>query len=134
MSEFKILRFFCRRFFSFFFIIRSANASFFETRPALGHDWKDNGNGTATCQREGCGRSHTHTLDEGEVTTKPSCEEKGVKTYHCTEANCNYTKTEDIAATGHNWDDGKITTEASCDHTGVKTYTCKTCGYPHLYL
>lgn len=99
-----------------------------ETRPALGHDWKDNGDGTATCQREGCGKSHTHTLDEGEVTKKPSCEEKGVKTYHCTETNCNYTKTEDIAATGHNWNDGKITTEASCDHTGVKTYTCKTCG------
>lgn len=99
-----------------------------ETRPALGHDWKDNGDGTATCQREGCGKSHTHTLDEGEVTKKPSCEDTGVKTYHCTEENCNYTKTEDIAATGHNWDDGKITTEASCDHTGVKTYTCKTCG------
>ena len=99
-----------------------------ETRPALGHDWKDNGNGTTTCQREGCGKSHTHTLDEGEVTKKPSCEEKGVKTYHCKEADCNYTKTEDIAATGHTWDDGKITTEASCDHTGVKTYTCKTCG------
>lgn len=99
-----------------------------ETRPALGHDWKDNGDGTATCQREGCGKSHTHTLDEGEVTKKPSCEDTGVKTYHCTEANCNYTKTEDIAAAGHNWDDGKITTEASCDHTGVKTYTCKTCG------
>ena len=99
-----------------------------ETRPALGHDWKDNGDGTATCQREGCGKSHTHTLDEGEVTKKPSCEEKGVKTYHCKEADCNYTKTEDIAATGHNWDEGKITTKASCDHTGVKTYTCKTCG------
>ena len=99
-----------------------------ETRPALGHDWKDNGDGTATCQRDGCGKSHTHTLDEGEVTKKPSCEDTGVKTYHCTEENCNYTKTEDIAATGHNWDDGKITTEASCDHTGVKTYTCKTCG------
>ena len=99
-----------------------------ETRPALGHDWKDNGDGTATCQREGCGKSHTHTLDEGEVTKKPSCEDTGVKTYHCKEADCNYTKTEDIAATGHNWDDGKITTEASCDHTGVKTYTCKACG------
>lgn len=98
-----------------------------ETRPALGHDWKDNGDGTATCQRDGCGKSHTHTLDEGEVTKKPSCEDTGVKTYHCTETNCNYTKTEDIAATGHNWDDGKITTKASCDHTGVKTYTCKTC-------
>lgn len=99
-----------------------------ETRPALGHDWKDNGDGTATCQREGCGKSHTHTLDEGEVTKKPSCEDTGVKTYHCKEADCNYTKTEDIAATGHNWDDGKITTKATCDHTGVKTYTCKACG------
>ena len=99
-----------------------------ETRPALGHDWKDNGDGTATCQREGCGKSHTHTLDEGEVTKKPSCEDTGLKTYHCKEADCNYTKTEDIAATGHNWNDGKITTKASCDHTGVKIYTCKTCG------
>ena len=99
-----------------------------ETRPALGHDWKDNGDGTATCQREGCGKSHTHTLDEGEVTKKPSCEDTGVKTHHCKEADCNYTKTEDIAATGHTWNDGKITTKASCDHTGVKTYTCKACG------
>ena len=99
-----------------------------ETRPALGHDWKDNGDGTATCQREGCGKSHTHTLDEGEVTKKPSCEEKGVKTYHCTEENCNYTKTEDIAATGHNWDVGKTTTKATCTKDGVTTYTCTACG------
>ena len=99
-----------------------------ETRPALGHDWKDNGDGTATCQREGCGKSHTHILDEGEVTKKPSCEEKGVKTYHCTEENCNYTKTEDIAATGHNWDVGKTTTKATCTKDGVTTYTCTACG------
>ena len=99
-----------------------------ETRPALGHDWKDSGDGTATCQREGCGKSHTHTLDEGEVTKKPSCEEKGVKTYHCTEENCNYTKTEDIAATGHNWDVGKTTTKATCTKDGVTTYTCTACG------
>ena len=99
-----------------------------ETRPALGHDWKDNGDGTATCQREGCGKSHTHTLDEGEVTKKPSCEKKGVKTYHCTETNCNYTKTEDIAATGHTWDVGKTTTKATCTKDGVTTYTCTACG------
>lgn len=99
-----------------------------ETRPALGHDWKDNGDGTATCQREGCGKSHTHTLDEGEVTKKPSCEEKGVKTYRCTETNCNYTKTEDITATGHTWDAGKTTTKATCTKAGVTTYTCTACG------
>lgn len=99
-----------------------------ETRPALGHDWKDNGDGTATCQRDGCGKSHTHTLDEGEVTKKPSCEDTGVKTYHCTEENCNYTKTEDIAATGHTWDAGKTTTKATCTKDGVTTYTCTACG------
>lgn len=99
-----------------------------KTRPALGHDWKDNGDGTATCQREGCGKKHTHTLDEGEVTTKPSCEDTGVTTYHCTVANCNYTKTEDIAATGHTWDTGKTTTEVTCTKDGVTTYTCTTCG------
>lgn len=99
-----------------------------ETRPALGHDWKDNGDGTATCQREGCGKSHTHTLDEGEVTKKPSCEDTGVKTYHCKEADCNYTKTEDIAATGHTWDAGKTTTKATCTKDGVTTYTCTACG------
>lgn len=99
-----------------------------ETRPALGHDWKDNGDGTATCQREGCGKSHTHTLDEGEVTKKPSCEDTGVKTYRCTETNCNYTKTEDIAATGHTWDTGKTTTKATCTKDGVTTYTCTACG------
>ena len=99
-----------------------------ETRPALGHDWKDNGDGTAPCQREGCGKSHTHTLDEGEVTKKPSCEDTGVKTYHCKEADCNYTKTEDIAATGHTWDTGKTTTKATCTKDGVTTYTCTACG------
>ena len=99
-----------------------------ETRPALGHDWKDNGDETATCQREGCGKSHTHTLDEGEVTKKPSCEDTGVKTYHCKEADCNYTKTEDIAATGHTWDAGKTTTKATCTKDGVTTYTCTACG------
>ena len=99
-----------------------------ETRPALGHDWKDNGDGTATCQREGCGKSHTHTLDEGEVTKKSSYEDTGVKTYHCKEADCNYTKTEDIATTGHTWDTGKTTTKATCTKDGVTTYTCTACG------
>lgn len=90
-----------------------------------------NGNGTATCQREGCGKSHTHTLDEGEVTKKSSYEDTGVKTYHCKEADCNYTKTEDIAATGHTWhtwDTGKTTTKATCTEAGVTTYTCTACG------
>ena len=40
-----------------------------------------------------------HSWDEGEITTSPTCENAGVKTYTCTV--CNATKTEAIDATGH---------------------------------
>ena len=40
-----------------------------------------------------------HSWDEGEITTAPTCENAGVKTYTCTV--CNATKTEAIDATGH---------------------------------
>ena len=40
-----------------------------------------------------------HSWNEGKITTAPTCENAGVKTYTCTV--CNATKTEAIAATGH---------------------------------
>ena len=40
-----------------------------------------------------------HSWNEGEITTAPTCENAGVKTYTCTV--CNATKTEAISATGH---------------------------------
>ena len=40
-----------------------------------------------------------HKWDDGEITTSPTCEKAGVKTYTCTV--CNATKTEAIDATGH---------------------------------
>ncbi len=40
-----------------------------------------------------------HDYDNGVVTTEPTCEEKGVKTFTC--SRCNDTKTEDIDALGH---------------------------------
>ena len=40
-----------------------------------------------------------HSWNEGEITTAPTCENAGVKTFTCTV--CNATKTEAIAATGH---------------------------------
>ena len=40
-----------------------------------------------------------HSWNEGEITTSPTCENAGVKTYTCTV--CNATKTEAIDATGH---------------------------------
>lgn len=69
--------------------------------PALGHDWKDNGDGTATCSREGCGKKHTHDLDSGTTTVAPTCTATGEKEYCCIYANCPYKKTESLKATGH---------------------------------
>lgn len=40
-----------------------------------------------------------HSWNEGKITTSPTCENAGVKTYTCTV--CNATKTEAIDATGH---------------------------------
>ena len=40
-----------------------------------------------------------HQWDEGKVTTKPTCKDKGVKTFTCTV--CHTTKTEEVSATGH---------------------------------
>ena len=40
-----------------------------------------------------------HSWNEGEVTTKPTCKDKGVKTFTCTV--CHTTKTEEVPAKGH---------------------------------
>ena len=66
-----------------------------------------------------------HQWDEGKVTTEPTCEGTGVKTFTC--SNCQEKRYEDIPATGHQWDEGKVTTEPKCEEAGVKTYTCKVC-------
>ena len=58
------------------------------------------------------------------MTTEPTCEKAGVKTYTC-KNDSSHTKTEEIAALGHDYDEGKVTKEPTCKETGVKTYTCK---------
>ena len=67
-----------------------------------------------------------HLWDEGTVTTAPTCEGEGVKTYNCIMCN-DATKTEPIAATGHSWDAGVETTAPTCTAAGVKTFTCTVC-------
>ncbi len=67
-----------------------------------------------------------HSWNEGKITTAPTCENAGVKTYTCTV--CNATKTEEINATGHTpvevAEQPATCTEAG--HTaGVK---CSVCG------
>ena len=85
--------------------------------PAKGHTEKTVAGKPATCTETGltdgiscsvCGTvikaqeeipAKGHSWNEGEITTSPTCENAGVKTYTCTV--CNATKTEAIDATGH---------------------------------
>ena len=97
--------------------------------PALGHDWKDNGDGTATCSREGCGKKHIHDLDSGTTTVAPTCTATGEKEYCCIYANCPYKKTEFLKATGHKNKETRNYKKPTCQEEG---YTgdiyCKDCG------
>lgn len=97
--------------------------------PALGHDWKDNGDGTATCSREGCGKNHTHDLDSGTTTVEPTCTATGEKEYCCTYINCPYKKKETLKATNHKNKETKNYKKPTCQEEG---YTgdvyCTDCG------
>ena len=66
-----------------------------------------------------------HSWNEGEITTSPTCENAGVKTYTCTV--CNATKTEAIAATGHT--PVEVAEQpATCTEAGHKAGTkCSVC-------
>lgn len=72
-----------------------------------------------------------HSYDNGKVTTEATCTTAGVKTYTCTvcdEKTEGHTKTEAIAALGHDPisnKDGKAATCAAAGH--VETYTCSRC-------
>ena len=88
-----------------------------EVIPATGHTEKTVVGKPATCTETGltdgiscsvCGTvikaqeeipAKGHSWDEGTVTTTPTCNDAGVKTYTC--AVCHETKTEAIDATGH---------------------------------
>lgn len=60
------------------------------------------------------------------MTTSPKCEKKGVKTYICTK--CGTTKTEEIAATGHQHTEIRNAKEAECETAGYTGDTyCTDC-------
>ena len=66
-----------------------------------------------------------HSWNEGEITTSPTCENAGVKTYTCTV--CSETKTEAIGATGHT--PVEVAEQpATCTEAGHKAGTkCSVC-------
>ena len=102
-----------------------------------------------------CGESteEAHEWNDGVVTTTPTHEAMGVKTFTC--LHCEETRTEDVAKLTdhsyeckkhnadqhkrecvcgdfyleeHEWNDGEVTTAPTTDAEGVKTYTCADCG------
>lgn len=71
--------------------------------------------------------NHEHVWDEGTVSTKPTCTTAGTKTYVC--SICGKTKTEEIAATGHQNTEIRNAKEATCKDTGYTGDTyCTDCG------
>ena len=83
-----------------------------------------------------------HSWDDGVVTTQPTCSASGVKTFTC--GNCGETKTETVAALGHNMVNGTCTrcgesdscnhfwrggstVSATCEKEGSYTETCLIC-------
>ena len=81
----------------------------YDETPALGHKFDkvvyDADKHWIECSREGCGIAQdgsvtAHEWDDGVVTTDPTCEDLGEKTFTCA---CGATYTEDVDATGHNW-------------------------------
>ena len=111
--------------------------------PATGHTEKTVAGKPATCTETGltdgiscsvCGTvikaqeeipAKGHSWNEGEITTSPTCENAGVKTYTCTV--CNATKTEAIDATGHTPVE-VAERPATCTEAGHKAGTkCSVC-------
>ena len=64
--------------------------------------------------------------NDGKITTPPTCTKTGVKQYTCTI--CSETKTEEIAALGHDYSsDWTIDTAAVCETVGSKSHHCTRC-------
>ena len=114
---------------------------------ALGHAYSDEwtvdkeatceeaGSKSHHCTRPGCDSKSDvtviealgHEWGEGKETKAPTCTEAGEKTYTCTR--CSETKTEAIAALGHNYDtEWTVDKEATTTETGSKSHHCKVCG------
>ena len=69
---------------------------------------------------------NAHDWDEGEVTTEPTCTEKGVKTYTCTR-DASHTKTEEIEVKGHTMEMTEAK-DATCTEEGnIEYYHCTVC-------
>ena len=123
------------------------NATKTEAIEALGHEYSEEWtvDKEATCEEAGSKSHHCtrlvcdsksevtviealgHEWGKGKETKAPTCTEAGEKTYTCTR--CDKTKTEEVAALGHNYDtEWTVDKEATTTETGSKSHHCKVCG------
>ena len=68
-----------------------------------------------------------HNWDEGTVTIPAECDKPGEMTYHCTDANCDATKTEPIPMLGHSFTNYVSDNNATCKDDGTETAKCDRC-------
>lgn len=67
-----------------------------------------------------------HTWDNGTITKKATCTEPGSKDCKCSV--CGKTKTETIAALGHDWNaQYTVDIKATCTETGKRSHHCSRC-------
>ena len=76
-----------------------------------------------------CSKCHYHAHNyTSAITTQPTCNAEGVKTYTC--SICSHSYTEKIAKLSHSYSSA-ITTQPTCNSEGVKTYTCSLCRHSY---
>ena len=71
-------------------------------------------------------KTKNHNWDGGVITTKPTCTERGEKTFTCTI--CGNTNTKKVNATGHSYGAYKVVKEPTNKRKGLKAKTCSVCG------
>ena len=71
---------------------------------------------------------HTHTWDEGKVTTAPTCTTTGIKIYTCT--SCGATRNENVDKTEHYFN--KTVIPATSTNEGYTIYECNNCHYSYI--
>ena len=79
-----------------------------------------NGDDTLTLSYTAAPCTHSYT---SAVTTKPTCEKPGVKTFTCTKCGASYTET--VNALGHHYN--AVVTKPTCTEQGFTTFTCADC-------
>lgn len=131
-----------------------------ESEPHSWGDWTPDGdtNHKKTCSVCSGTRTDTHKWDDGVITTQPTEDAEGVKTYTCSD--CGHTKTEPVDKLEHvhswsdwvdnkdgthsrscrcnasetndcTYDNGVVTEQPTHVEKGIKTYTCTACGHTY---